>query len=283
MAPLLQNRRQPIVWSVAGFDPSSGAGVTADLMTFATFGLFGCSAITTLTVQSTLGVTAAEPVSADLFRSTLERLEEDLPARGIKIGALGSAELARILADFLRDKRAAGRVFPVVFDPVLRSSSGRLLYPEGALDTVRQELLPVVDWLTPNWGELNLISGVAIDNVDAAVRAVQQVRQTWPHLGMVLTGGDQRPPVDWVFDQQGGSTPLPGEHIETTSTHGTGCAFSSALLSGLVQGREPVEAALSAKRFVEGALTYAPGHGSGRGPMELLWPLLQARAPDLLL
>ncbi len=275
LSPLWQTPRGQIVWSVAGFDPSSGAGVTADLMTFAAFGLFGCSAITALTVQTTMGVFGWGAVASELFRETLTRLDEDLPPQGIKIGMLATAELAGVTAAFLRVKRDAsksrGRV--VVLDPVLRSSSGRTLYPDAGLDLFRKELLPLVDWITPNWAELAVLSEMAIKSLDCAETAGRALMARHPQLGVVVTGGDQSAPFDLVLLQNGTTETLPGNRMETSSTHGTGCAFSSALLSQLVLGASPVEAARAAKRYVEGALRFAPGVGGGRGPMELLWPL----------
>src|SRR5579875_2929666 len=234
----------PVVWSIAGFDPSSGAGMTADLMTFAAHGLFGCSAITALTVQNTVGVFRWEPVGAALLGETLERLWEDLPPRGIKIGVLGTPELAAITARFLAEKRIrCGETFPsVVWDPVLRSSSERALYPETGLDHLRECLFPQVDWITPNWAELAMLSEMEVRDLASAESAARSLGGRYPGLHIVATGGDEAQPTDLLVLPRGECEAMAGEHIETSATHGTGCAFSSALLSGLVLGREPVEA-----------------------------------------
>src|ERR1700677_1518805 len=133
------------VLTIAGFDPSSGAGVTADLMVFAAHGLFGVSCVTALTVQSTVGVMATDPIAAEVVRSTLDCLQADLPAAGIKIGMLSTASNVATVADFLTELRGLhgqGTRVPVVLDPVLRSSSGReLLDPEG-VTSLRERLLP---------------------------------------------------------------------------------------------------------------------------------------------
>ncbi len=273
-----QSRRNGVVWSVAGFDPSSGAGVTADLMTFAAFGLFGCSAITALTVQNTVGVYGWEAVGTGLLQATLARLDEDLPPLGIKIGMLGTPKLARVVACFLQSKREPEKQGApvVVLDPVLRSSSGRALFPDEGMDAFREELLPVVDWITPNWAELAVLSGEPVQNLALAEQAALALQARWPKLGVIATGGDEDEPVDLVLAPGGELAVLAGERVETTSTHGTGCAFSSALLAGLVGGVTPVEAAQAAKVFAEGALRAAPGIGKGRGPTELLWPLREA-------
>ncbi len=278
ITPAWQGRRDRVVWSVAGFDPSSGAGVTADLMTFAAFGLFGCSAITALTVQNTSGVYGWEAVGVDLLQTTLASLDEDLPALGIKIGMLGTPELAGVVAQFLSSKRLQNEKYApvVVLDPVLRSSSGRPLFPDEGLEVFRELLLPAVDWITPNWAELAVLSGEPVESVPRAEQAARVLQSRWPKLGVVATGGDQDQPVDLVLSPTGETVILPGSRVETTSTHGTGCAFSSALLAELVNGAAAAEAARAAKAFVEGALRAAPGLGKGRGPTDLLWPLRRA-------
>ncbi len=279
LSPLLQKKRTQIVWSVAGFDPSSGAGVTADLMTFAAFGLFGCSALTALTVQTTVGVFRCEPVDSGLLADTLQRLEEDLPAAGVKLGMLGTGEAARVVASFLERRRSQGKnAVPVVLDPVLRSSSGKVLFPDAGLDVFREALLPEVDWITPNWSELAVLADARVGDFSEAERAARRLMKSYEKLGIVVTGGDQREPVDLLLLPNGATHRLSGTTVETTATHGTGCAFSSAFLASLVLGASPLEAAREAKGFVEGALRAAPGLGAGRGPMELLWPMLNAMA-----
>ena len=271
----LQN--DTVVWSIAGFDPSSGAGVTADLMTFAAHGLFGCSAITALTVQSTRGVYGWEPVAPEFLRATVERLGEDLPPAGLKIGMLGGAEAAWVVGKFLagrRVSRAGGRPV-VVLDPVLRSSSGRALVGEGGLAALHEALLPQVDWITPNWGELALLAQRPVKDLVGAEAAARSLGQRHRQMHVAVTGGDGEQPVDLLLTPEGECSVFAGERVETTSTHGTGCAFSSALVCELVRGAGPAEAVRRAKAYVEGALRWAPRVGRGRGPMGLLWPLRQ--------
>ena len=261
------------VLTIAGFDPSSGAGVTADLMVFAAHGLFGTSCITSLTVQSTVGVAASYPVAAEVVRATLECLWADLPAAGVKIGMLATAANVAAVAEFLGKLRGAEVRVPVVLDPVLRSSSGReLLDAEGAA-LLRERLLPLVDWVTPNVEELGVLTGLRVagrEDVPAAALALQEIGGG----GNVLaTGGHLDAPDDLVVMRGGVMHWLPGELIETASTHGTGCALSSALLCGLVAGDDAVEAAAGAKRYVAEAMRAATPLGMGRGPLRLLWPL----------
>ena len=264
-----------VVWTIAGFDPSSGAGITADLMTFAAHGLFGCSAITALTVQSTLGVAATEPVRSDLLTQTLEHLWADLPARGVKIGMIGNGANAAVIGRFLAGVRAPGAEAQpvVVFDPVLRSSSGRELYPAAEVSMLHRELLPWVDWITPNWQELALLAERPVASLLQAEAAAHGLIARHPGLNVVATGGDQIEPIDLVVTRCGDMRALRGEPVETAATHGTGCAFSAALLAKLVRGTPEIEAAEAAKRFVVEAMRRAPGLGGGKGPLGLLWRL----------
>ena len=260
-----------VVWTIAGFDPSSGAGITADLMTFAAHGLFGCSAITALTVQSTLGVAGSEAVRPELLRQTLAHLAADLPPTGVKVGMLGTPENAQVVGAFLQDLRDRRAELRVVLDPVLRSSSGGELYPTSALGTLHEQLLPTIDFITPNWTELAALTGGPVASLEEAETAAHLLIQRHPRLNLVATGGDQPQPTDLLITNERLKTMIPGEHIATTATHGTGCAFSSALLANLVLGAKPEAAVREAKRFVAGALGHPPGLGQGKGPLGLLW------------
>jgi hydroxymethylpyrimidine/phosphomethylpyrimidine kinase len=261
------------VLTIAGFDPSSGAGVTADLMVFAAHGLFGTSCITGLTVQSTVGVRSTTAVSAEMVRATLDCLVSDLPPVGIKIGMLTTADNVAEVAEFLTALRGdEGRV-PVVLDPVLRSSSGRELLDAEGVTVMRESLLPLVDWVTPNLEELGVLTGRSVrrrDDISEAARALQEMG--W-ELNVLATGGHLNPPDDLLAPAEGEMVWLPGEQRVSRSTHGTGCAFSSALLSRLVLGDGDRDAAVAAKRYVAEAIGTAEAMGGGIGPVNHLWPL----------
>jgi len=272
------------VLTIAGFDPSSGAGVTADLMVFAAHSLFGTACITALTVQSTLGVVSTHPTSPAVLRATLDCLEEDLPPAGIKIGMISTEDNALVICDYLEKHqlehwhRPEGWV-PVVLDPVLRSTSGRELLDPAAVTLVRDRLLPQVDWITPNLAELAILSGVeaaARDDLPRACRALQARIAQSPdghRLGIFATGGHLDPPDDYLLLPSGQGLWLPGSRVVTRSTHGTGCALSSAFLSRLVLGDAPRQAAHAAKLYVAAALRSAVQTGTGIGPMNHLWTL----------
>ncbi len=257
------------VLTIAGFDPSSGAGVTADLMVFAAHGLFGTSCITALTVQSTLGVAEIHAVNAEVVRATLDCLCADLPPAGIKIGMPATMEIVEVVADFL----AVWRGVPVVLDPVIRSSSGRELLAGAGVALLRERLLPLVNVVTPNLEELSVLTGMPVRNAEEMLIAARRLRATHPGLAVLATGGHLERPDDLLVEADGREVWIRGERVETRSTHGTGCAFSSALLSGLVMGKTTAEATVAAKSYVAEAMRRAVPLGGGRGPLNHLWPV----------
>jgi hydroxymethylpyrimidine/phosphomethylpyrimidine kinase len=259
--------------TIAGFDPSSGAGVTADLMVFAAHGLFGTSCITSLTVQSTVGVKAAHPIRPETVEETLDCLYKDLPAAGIKVGMLATEGTIAAVANFIGGLRSRGERVPVVLDPVLRSSSGRELLEEEGVAVMRERLLPLVDWVTPNIDELGILTGRRVAERKDVPEAARTLQGQCAGLNVLATGGHLTPPDDFLLTTGGGTWWLPGARIDSASTHGTGCALSSALLCGLVEGKSGFEAAIGAKLYVAEAIRTAAGLGHGKGPLNHLWPL----------
>ena len=269
------------ILTIAGFDPSSGAGITADLMVFAAHSLFGTSAITALTVQSTLGVRSTHPISPEILRETLACLHADLPPAGIKIGMLATAAHVAAVCSYIEEARRHAHI-PIVLDPVVTSTSGmELLDPEG-VTTLRERLLPLVDWITPNLAELSLLTGTRVtqrNDLPASSRALQaQTHDKKGNLGVFATGGHLNPPDDFLLTPTGEELWLPGLHIETRATHGTGCALSSAFLSRLVLGDSPAQAARTAKQYVTSALQSATPRGSGHSNINYLWNLSNLKA-----
>ena len=260
------DKKLEVVLTVAGFDPSSGAGVTADLKTIAAHGLYGVACITALTVQSTQGVRRCEAVGAELVRETLEVLVEDTPPSAVKIGMLGSQAVAACVAEFLSTNRLPN----VVLDPVVRSSSGAELLDKRGIEILRNELMGLVDVVTPNVSEAALLSGVGVTDLTSMEKACRHLQKLGAR-NIVITGGHLTSPTDLLAEgQSDGSlkfTSYPGERIETKNTHGTGCAFSSALACNLALGRATVEAVQLAKHYVAGALRSSYSLGKGTGPV----------------
>ncbi len=265
----MENASRLIVLTIAGFDPSSGAGITADLKTFAAHGVYGVACISALTVQSTQGVRRVEGLEPSLVRQTLNCLAEDVALAGVKIGMLGSAEVAAEVGAFLASQPASLRD-KVVLDPVLRSSSGAPLIDSAGVDVIRDVLLPRVGWVTPNLDELAILDGEGAAVEEAAAR-LQKLGGGG--LNLVVTGGHLTRPDDFLLTAAGEATWFPGERIETNATHGTGCAFSSALVCSLIAGKSPQEAVATAKSFVTEALRSAYPIGNGKGPMNHLFRL----------
>ena len=267
-----------VALTIAGFDPGSGAGITADLKTFSAHGVYGVACISALTVQSTLGVRAVEPMSVGLVRQTLECLVEDVSLSGIKIGMLGSSAVAGEVASFLTAQSSRIGWERIVLDPVLRSTSGAPLIDGNGIRVIRDELLHCVGWITPNIHELAILTGrgadtLGRDQVPAAAAQLREIARRGGNnqLNVVVTGGDLNQPDDFLFAASGEQTWLTGEKIATNSTHGTGCAFSSALLCGLISGLGSKEAVSAAKAYVTEALRAAYPIGKGKGPMNHLF------------
>lgn len=260
-----KRRAPPVVLTIAGFDPSSGAGATADLKTIAAHGCYGVACLTALTVQSTRGVKRVVPVAAPVVRETLADLALDVRFAALKIGMLATAPAVNAVADFL------DRVRPphVVLDPILTSTSGaRMLDSRGRKLLVRR-LLPLATVVTPNTDEASAMTGLTVHNVSQMKAAARRLH----HLGarnVVITGGHLLRPVDVLsVATRGGIRQLefPGKRIRSTSTHGTGCAFSSALASNLAKGKPLQESVRLAKRYVTQAIRKAYPVGKGTGPL----------------
>jgi hydroxymethylpyrimidine/phosphomethylpyrimidine kinase len=262
----------PIVWTIAGYDPSGGAGITADLKTISSHGCYGASCITALTVQNTLGVRRVEALSRRTVSETLQSLLDDLPPRAIKIGMLATAEVAAAVADFLQAMPLPR--CPVVLDPILRSSSGAELLDGPGIEILRTRLLPLATVFTPNREEAALLTGLAAADAEAAAGMLRQLGAA----AVVVTGGDSTGPEGDVLAEDvlaysaGGMEfveTLSAPRLHSTATHGTGCAFSTSIACGLALGKNIPASVTAAKAFVRRAIELAPGIGHGRGPMGL--------------
>jgi len=269
-------RTKPVALTIAGFDPGSGAGITADLKTFSAHRVYGVACISALTVQSTQGVRAVEPLSAALVRQTLDCLAEDVGLSGIKIGMLGSSGIVSEVVSFLLGQSARVARNRIVLDPVLRSSSGTPLLDANGIRVLRDQLLHYVGWVTPNIHELAILTGENPGGRDQVPAAAARLKDLAGRLGndelnVVVTGGDLSRPDDFLLTASGEQHWFPGEKIATNSTHGTGCAFSSALLCGLISGSSGAEAVAAAKAYVTEALRSAYPVGKGQGPMNHLY------------
>lgn len=261
--------------SIAGFDPSSGAGVTADIKTMAAHGCYSVTCITALTVQSTQGVFQVRPLAGDLVSLTLEKLAEDFRIAAVRVGMLGSAEVAGAVADFLEQWGLPN----VVLDPVIRSSSGAALLEAPSLEILRERLLPLCDVITPNIDEAATLSGLEAAKSANFAEVLPQMRRMAEKLhqmgsqGVVITGGHLSPANDFVSSQEAGTIEevvAEGGRIDSRSLHGTGCAFAAALACELAHGKQLLPSVLAAKEYVRKAILNAQPLGEGTGPLNLL-------------
>lgn len=252
----------PVVLSIAGHDPSSGAGITADIKTIAAHGCYGVTCITALTVQSTRGVKRVDPVEGQMITEALEQLMDDLKIAAVKIGMLGSAEAAKSVAAFL--KRHSPKF--VVLDPIVRSSSGTELISKEGLQVMKQRIINRACVITPNIDEASALTGINVSSMDDIQSAATRLHEMGAR-NVIITGGHMDPPNDLVSREDRRITILNGNKIPGTSTHGTGCAFSTALACNLALGNDLLAAAKAAKQFVETALRKAPAIGKGIGPV----------------
>jgi hydroxymethylpyrimidine/phosphomethylpyrimidine kinase len=255
----------PVVLTIAGFDPSSGAGVTADLKTIAAHGCYGAACITALTVQNTQGVRHVEALAPALIWKTLEALADDLPIAAVKVGMLGSGTGAEAVADWLESARPPN----VVVDPVIRSSSGADLLDSDGLQVVRERLLKIATVITPNLAEAAALTGLGVTNVDEMRVAATALHEAGA-ANVVITGGHLEEPVD-LLRTAGEFVEYTGEKVESTSTHGTGCAFATSLACNLALGRPMRDAVALAKEFVLQGIRNAYPLGHGHGPLNHLW------------
>ena len=258
--------------TIAGSDPSGGAGIQADLKTFAAFGLYGASAVTAITVQSTRGVDEVAPLSADLVTAQIEAIAGDLAIAATKIGMLATAAIVEAVAAAIEELDLP----LVVVDPVLVSSSGSRLLDDDGVAALRAGLIPLARVVTPNVPEAEALSGIRIaTSADrrAAARRIQDMGAT----AVIITGGhlDAAPHhastvVDLVLD---GDTflELAVPRVVGAHTHGTGCTFASAVAARLALGDSLGDAAARAQQYVAGAIAHAPGLGHGRGPLDHFW------------
>jgi hydroxymethylpyrimidine/phosphomethylpyrimidine kinase len=265
----------PIVLTIAGFDPSSGAGITADIKTIAAHACYGVACISALTVQSTSGVRRVEPVRVDLVAETLKELASDVEIAAVHIGMLGSGKVVRAVADFLAREKLPN----VVLDPILKSSSGSDLVDAAGARLLIQKLLPLATVLTPNVDEASALTGLAVTNPEQ-MRAAATKLHAMGAEAVVVTGGDLDKAIDLLsFKSRRGIEQeiFKSERQRSNSTHGTGCAFATAMACHLAHGRGLPEAVLLAKAYVAAAIANAHPMGRGTGPVHHLYRMHQQR------
>ncbi len=252
----------PIALTIAGSDPSGGAGIQADLKTFHQFGVYGEAVITLLTVQNTVKVEHVECVAAVLVLHQLRAVLDDIPPLAAKTGALGNRSIVEAIARAAADFR-----FPLVVDPVMISKHGSALVSNDAAEAIRTQLAPRAFLLTPNLPEAAALTGVEIRDVDGMRRAAQALCRMGAKAVLVKGGHlDEGDAVD-VLCSSTGMREFRAPRIQTRNTHGTGCTYSAAITAELALGASLEKAVASAKAFVTEAILTNPGLGRGAGPL----------------
>jgi hydroxymethylpyrimidine/phosphomethylpyrimidine kinase len=257
----------PIAVTIAGSDSSGGAGIQADLKTFAALRVYGASVVTALTAQNTRGVQAIHDVPADFVTAQIESVFSDLAVSAVKIGMLSQVTTIEAVAGLAR---YAGTI-PIVLDPVMVATSGDRLISEAAVEALRRHLLPLADLVTPNLPETaTLIGEEAAESENAAVAQGRRLLAIGARAVLVKGGhaaGDES--VDHLMSTDGTLRRFATPRTHTRNTHGTGCTLSSAVAAGLARGLPMVEAVAQAKRYVSAAIASADGAavGQGHGPV----------------
>jgi len=268
----------PVVLTIAGFDPSCGAGVTADIKTIAAHGCYGTACITALTVQTTGGVRRVEPVAKEVVRETLRELAADMPPAAVRIGMLGSPDVVDAVAEFLDSTKPPN----VVLDPILRSTSGAALLDDKGVARLVKTLLPLASVVTPNIDEAAALTGLPVGDIEQMKAAARKLHEMGAQ-NVVVTGGHLERAADVLsiaqpegnFEQ----VEFVSDRLHSTSTHGTGCAFATALAANLAQGRQLQYAIVLAKAYVTKAISRAFPLGKGLGPLHHLYRMDEQPRP----
>jgi len=275
--------------TIAGSDPSGGAGIQADLKTFAAFGVYGASAITAITVQSTKGVEGVAPLEADLVTAQIEAIAGDLALHATKIGMLATSAIVEAVAATIEELELP----LVVLDPVLVSTSGARLLDDDGVQALCAALIPLARVITPNVPEAEALSGKRIASMDDAREAARRIHGMGAGA-VIITGGHAPELVEPRTQNPEPRTPNPEPRtpnpfvidllfdgrafhefriarVAGSKTHGTGCTYAAAVAAGLALGCELPDAAARVQRYVAGAIAHAPSIGQGRGPLNHFW------------
>ena len=253
--------------TIAGSDSGGGAGIQADLKTFAAHGVFGTSAITAVTAQNTLGVICWQALPADLVTAQIEAVAGDLGADAVKVGMLGTAAIVEAVAAAI----AALELPHVVVDPVMIAKGGDRLLDADAVAALASELLPQAHVVTPNVPEAEALAGLTIRSVEDMRRAGERILRMGPRVVLVKGGHLDGPDSTDVACAASGAFELTRPRVATAHTHGTGCTLSSAIAANLARGLSDREAIEAAREYLDGAIRHAPGLGKGQGPLNHFW------------
>jgi len=251
-----------VALSIAGSDPSGGAGLQADLKTFHRLGVYGEAVVTLITVQNTLGVTRVDVLAPDLILEQIHAVCSDICPHAAKIGALGNRAVVEAVA-----AAAQKFTFPLVIDPVMISKHGAALIEEGAQSSLIKCLIPRAFLLTPNLEEASVLSGFPVNDVASMRKAAEKLASLGAKNVLIKGGHLDGDAIDVLFEPARGFHEYSSPRIASKHTHGTGCTYSAAITAELAKGIELRPAIALAKKFITEAIRTAPGLGSGTGPL----------------
>jgi len=252
----------PVALTIAGSDPSGGAGLQADLKTFHRFGVYGEAVVTLITVQNTRGVTRVSTLDPGLVVAQIQAVLEDIPPQAAKAGALGSREIVEAVA-----REAARFSFPFVVDPVMISKHGARLIDEDATRALIEHLIPRTFLLTPNLDEAAALTGLVVEDREGMACAAEKLA-SFGAANVLVKGGHLRgDALDLLYLSDGEIREFTAPRIETRHTHGSGCTYSAAITAELAKGTPLADAVARAKAFITEAIRTAPGLGAGNGPL----------------
>jgi len=252
----------PVALTIAGSDPSGGAGLQADLKTFHRFGVYGEAVVTLITVQNTRGVTRVSTLDPGLVVAQIQAVLEDIPPQAAKAGALGSREIVEAVA-----REAARFSFPLVVDPVMISKHGARLIDEDATRALIEHLIPRTFLLTPNLDEAAALTGLVVEDREGMACAAEKLA-SFGAANVLVKGGHLRgDALDLLYLSDGEIREFTAPRIETRHTHGSGCTYSAAITAELAKGTPLADAVARAKAFITEAIRTAPGLGAGNGPL----------------
>lgn len=248
--------------TIAGSDSCGGAGIQADIKTMTMNGVYAMSAITALTAQNTTGVTGIMEVTPEFLASQLDAVFTDIRPDAVKTGMVASSELIRVIAQKLKEYGAKN----IVVDPVMVATSGAKLISDDAIETLKLELLPLADVITPNIPEAEVLSGMTIRNEDDMIAAAKVICEKFG-CSVLCKGGHQINDANDLLYRNGSYVWFKGKRIDNPNTHGTGCTLSSAIASNLAKGEDMDSAVKNAKDYISGALAAMLDLGKGSGPL----------------
>lgn len=259
------------ILTIAGSDCSGGAGIQADLKTFAANGTYGMSVITAITVQNTLGVTDVQDIEPKIVAGQIDAVFNDIRPDAVKVGMVSNEEIINIIADRLKKFDAKN----VVIDPVMISTSGSSLMDPKAETALIENLLPLADMITPNMSESSVLSKIEVVDKKSMEEAAKIIGKTMKGI-VLIKGGHLEKEADDLLYVEGSFHWVEGRRIDNENTHGTGCTLSSAIAVYLAKGLSPIDAFVEAKKYLTGAIEDQFNIGSGHGPLNHIYNIKKA-------